>query len=266
MLRMLAKRHLELTGLCTRAACRLHAVLAALRPGGMARRLSVHNAAAMLTSMRPVSPIAQQRKATARQHLADIRRFDKELKANRALIRQAVAASNTTVTDIYGVGPVAAALLIGYTGGIGRFGSADRYAAYNGTAPVEFSSGGKKRHRLSMRRNRALNDAIHMVAVTQIRYDTEGRVYYDKKIDEANTKKEALRVLKRRLSNVIYRHLVADQQQTTNEGPGDTQERVSSVRGRPRIRITGSLNQSSRTRPSIWAGCRRRSPTMNPSQ
>ena len=213
VLRMVAKRHLELTALRTQAACRLHATLAVLRPGGMARRLSATNAAGMLKTMRPVGPVASQRKAMARQHLADIRRFDRELKANRALIRQAVAASNTTVTDVYGVGPVVAALLIGYTGGIDRFGSADRYAAYNGTAPVEYSSGGKKRHRLSMRGNRVLNHALHMAAVTQIRYATEGRVYYDRKLEEGKTKKEALRALKRRLSNVVYRHLVADQQQ-----------------------------------------------------
>ncbi len=212
VLRMVAKRHLELTGLRTQAACRLHATLAALRPGGMARRLSVTNAAAMLNSLRPVSPIASQRKAMARQHLADIRRLDKEIAANKKRINAAVAASGTSVTDIYGVGPVVAALLIGYTGGIGRFATADRYAAYNGTAPVEFSSGGKKRHRLSLRGNRVLNHAIHMAAVTQIRYDTEGRVYYDRKLEEGKTKKEALRALKRRLSNVIYRRLVADQQ------------------------------------------------------
>ena len=213
VLRMVAKRHLELTSLRTQAACRLHATLAALRPGGMARRLSVTNAAKMLNSLRPATPITQQRKAMARQHLGDIRRLDEELKANQTLIRRAVTASGTTVTDIYGVGPIVAALLIGYTGGIGRFGTADRYAAYNGTAPVEYSSGGKKRHRLSMRGNRVLNHAIHMAAVTQIRYPTPGRVYYDRKLKEGKTKKEALRALKRRISNVVYQHLVADQQQ-----------------------------------------------------
>ncbi len=213
VLRMVAKRHLELTGLRTQAACRLHATLAALQPGGMARRLSVTNATAMLASLRPAGPVASQRKAMARRHLGDIRRLDRELKANKVLIRQAVTASGTTVTDVYGVGPIVAALLIGYTGGIGRFATADRYAAYNGTAPVEFSSGGKKRHRLSMRGNRVLNHAIHMAAVTQIRHDTEGRIYYDRKLAEGKTKKEALRVLKRRLSNVVYRHLIADQHQ-----------------------------------------------------
>ncbi len=82
------------------------------------------------------------------------------------------------------------------------------------TAPhqVEYSSGGKKRHRLSMRGNRVLNHAIHMAAITQIRHDTPGRVYYDKKQAEGKTKKEALRALKRRISTVVYRKLIADQQ------------------------------------------------------
>ena len=75
------------------------------------------------------------------------------------------------MTDIYGVGPVVAAFLIGYTGDIGRFATAGHYASYNGTAPIEYSSGGRKKHRLSMRGNRKLNHAIHMAAVTQIRHD-----------------------------------------------------------------------------------------------
>jgi transposase len=151
----------------------------------------------------------------ARTHLGDIRRLDREIKANKMLISKAVAASNTTVTDVYGVGPVVAAFLIGYTNNIGRFASADHYAAYNGTAPVEYSSGGKTKHRLSMRGNRTLNHAIHMAAITQIRHDTPGRVYYDKKQAEGKTKKEALRALKRRISNVVYRKLVTDQQTKT---------------------------------------------------
>jgi transposase len=152
----------------------------------------------------------------AKTHLGDIRRLDREIKANRTLIRQAVVASKTTVTDVYGVGPVVAALLIGYTANVGRFASANHYAAYNGTAPIEVSSGGKKRHRLSMRGNRKLNHAIHMAAVTQIRHDTPGRVYYNRKQAEGKTKKEALRALKRRISNVVYQRLVADQQTKTS--------------------------------------------------
>ena len=212
VLRMLAKRHLELTALRTQAACRLHSVLTQLRPGGMGQRLTIKQASRMLQGMRNLDPIGEQRRLTARTHLVDIRRLDREIKANRTLIRTAVVAAKTTVTDVYGVGPVVATLLIGYTGDIGRFASADHYAAYNGTAPIEVSSGGKKRHRLSMGGNRMLNHAIHMAAVTQIGHDTPGRVYYDKKQAEGKTKKEALRALKRRISNVVYRKLVADQQ------------------------------------------------------
>jgi transposase len=212
VLRMLAKRHLELTALRTQAVCRLHSVLAQLRPGGMRPRLSAAKAARMLGGMRNLEPISEQRRTMARIHLGDIRRLDREIKANKVLISKAVVASKTTVTDVYGVGPIVAAFLVGYTGDIGRFASGNHYASYNGTAPIEFSSGGKKRHRLSLRGNRKLNHAIHMAAVTQIRHDTVGRVYYNRKQAEGKTKKEALRALKRRISNVVYQRLVTDQQ------------------------------------------------------
>ena len=210
ILRMLAKRHLELTALRTQAVCRLHAMLAVLRPGGMGHRMSAKRASRMLQGIRGLDEVGEQRRIMAKAHLVDIRRLDRDLDTNKKQIRIAVAATDTTVTDIYGVGPVVAAFLIGYSPHIGRFESADRYASYNGTAPIEVSSGGKVRHRLSRRGNRTLNHAIHMAAVTQISHDTPGRVYYDRKMAEGKTNKEALRALKRRVSNVVYRHLKAD--------------------------------------------------------
>jgi transposase len=144
VLRMLAKRHLELTGLRTQAVCRLHAVLTLLRPGGMSRRLSADKASRMLQGIRNLDAIGEHRKAMAKTHLADIRRYDRELKANKQLIRKAVAASQTTVTEVYGVGPIVAAFLVGYSGDITRFASAGHYASYNGTAPIEASSGGQQ--------------------------------------------------------------------------------------------------------------------------
>jgi len=212
VLRMLAKRHLELTSLRTQAVCRLHATLVLLKPGGMRRRLSAKKASRMLQGMRNLDTVGEQRRRVAKAHLGDIRRLDRDITTNKTLIRHAVAVSETTVTDVYGVGPIVAAFLIGYTGDVGRFASADRYGAYNGTAPIEVSSGAKTRHRLSLRGNRRLNHAIHMAAVTQIRFQTPGRVYYDKKRDEGKSKKEALRALKRRISDAVYRRLVADQQ------------------------------------------------------
>jgi transposase len=212
VLRMLAKRHRELTALRTQAVCRLHAMLAVLRPGGMGHRLSAKQASRMLGGIRGLDTVGEQRRLMAKTHIVDIRRLDRDLEAIKAQIRRAVTAADTTVTDVYGVGPVAAAFLIGYTPPIERFESADRYAPYNGTAPIEVSSGGKVRHRLSRRGNRTLNHAIHTAAVTQISHHTPGRDYYDKKLDEGKTNKEALRALKRRISNAVYRQLRADAQ------------------------------------------------------
>jgi transposase len=121
-----------------------------------------------------------------------------------------VSASGTSLIEIYGVGPVIAAMLIGYTGNAGRFPTAGHFAAYNGTAPIEFSSSGRTVHRLSRRGNRTLNHTIHMIAVTQIRHpDSEGRRYHDRKIAEGRTKREAMRALKRHISDRVFKHLTA---------------------------------------------------------
>ncbi len=115
------------------------------------------------------------------------------------------------MTDVYGVGPIVAAIVIGYTGDVRRFPTAGHYAAYNGTAPIEMSSAGRTVHRLSRRGNRTLNHAMHIAAVTQIRHlDTEGRHYYDTKTAAGKTKREAMRSLKRRVSDRVYRQLKAD--------------------------------------------------------
>jgi len=168
-----------------------------------------------------------------------------------ALVRKAVNAADTTLTDIYGVGPMVAALVIGYTGDPTRFASPDHYAAYNGTAPIEYSSGGNRKHRLSLRGNRVLNHAIHMAAVAQISKPTsKGWAYYNRKQTEGKTKKEALRALKRRISDTVYRQLTADQKRHNNSwGPGGTQERLCRSRGRLHILITGSSAQPPRATP-----------------
>jgi transposase len=103
-----------------------------------------------------------------------------------------------------------AALLIGHTGDIGRFRSKNHYATYNATAPIEASSGPRVRHRLNPRGNRQLNHALHMAAVTQVGHDSPGRAYYQRKLAEGKSSKEALRALKRRVSDAVYRQLMLD--------------------------------------------------------
>ena len=141
------------------------------------------------------------------------------MRASKTRIAAAVAASGTTLTDIFGVGPIVAAMLVGYTGDPRRFATSSRYAAYTGTAPVEFSSGGRIVHRLSRRGNRQLNHALHIAAVTQIRHrHSPGRGYYDRKLAEGKTPREAIRALKRRLSDIVWRHLVDDARRAATLG------------------------------------------------
>jgi transposase len=166
---------------------------------------------ALLASIEPVTPVEQTRHDLAVDLLAEVQHLDAQLKESHRRIRVAVKASGTSVTDLFGVGPVIACYLIGFTGDIRRFASGDQFAAYNGTAPVERSSGGRVVHRLSQRGNRRLNHALHLAAVCQIRQrHSDGRVYFDRKINEGKTKKEALRALKRHVSNAVYRQLLVD--------------------------------------------------------
>jgi transposase len=209
ILRMLADRHHDLTSLHTQAVCRLHANLI---PGGLSGRLSHAAAARMLATIEVCDGVMAERKQQAADLLGDVGRLDLELAAIKARITVAIKAANTSLTDIHGVGPVVAALVIGHSGDIGRFASRDHYASHNGSAPIEASSGPKKRHRLNTRGNRQLNHALHMIAVTQVGHDTPGRDYYQRKLTEGKTKKEALRTLKRRISDAVYRQLVSDAQ------------------------------------------------------
>jgi transposase len=210
ILRMLADRYSDLTSLRTQAVCRLHAKLADLIPGGLSGRLNSAGALRMLKPIEVSDGIVGERKRQAQELLCDVERLDGQLVALKARIIVAVKAADTSLVDVYGVGPVVAALVIGHSGDVTRFASRHHYASYNGSAPIEASSGPKKRHRLNSRGNRQLNHALHMIAVTQISHDTPGRVYYQRKIDEGKTKKEALRALKRRISDAVYRKLVVD--------------------------------------------------------
>ena len=128
----------------------------------------------------------------------------------RPRIVAAVARSETTVTDVYGIGAVMAAYVLGYTGDIQRFPTKDHYARYNATAPVSASSGPNPHYRLNLKGNRQINHAIHIAAVTQLAHDTPGRAYYDRKRAEGKTDKDAMRALKRRISDAVYQRLVAD--------------------------------------------------------
>jgi transposase len=210
VLRLLAHRYHQLGAGRTRAICRLHAVLCVMIEGGLPRNLSAERASIALRKLRPVDAVGTERKRLAVEFLNEVRHHDRALIELKTRIKAAVNAADTTVTAVHGVGPIVAAYLIGYSGDICRFTNAGRYARYNATAPIEASSGPKKRHRLNPNGNRQLNHAIHIAALGQISHDTPGRAYYLRKQAEGKSRKEAMRALKRRISDAIYQRLRAD--------------------------------------------------------
>jgi transposase len=214
VLKLLSKRHRDLGRLKNKASCRLHALLLEMVPGGAGFRITtVTRINAVISDFEPVDAMGRQRQQIARELATDIDRYNDLLDASKQRINAALVASATSLRTICGVGPICAAMIIGESGNIDRFKSKHHYASYNATAPVEASSGPKVRHRLNPRGNRKLNWAIHVVAISQLRHDTLGRAFYDRKVAEGKTSKEAVRALKRRLSDVIYRHLAADSRQ-----------------------------------------------------
>jgi transposase len=211
VLRLLAKRNLDLGRERNRIACRLHAMVCELVAGGITKEIKACVAEEVLRSVTATTVIESAKVTMALELVDDIRRVDTQIVDIQRRIRDAVVASKTSLTDLYGVGPVIAALVIGYTGDVTRFATRDCFAAYNGTAPIEMSSGGRVVHRLSRRGNRILNYAIHMAAMAQIRQPaSEGRAYFDRKVAEGKTTREAIRALKRRISDRIYRQLLVD--------------------------------------------------------
>jgi transposase len=178
--------------------------------------MTVNKALSLLEQVDVTDQVTHQRVVIATELVDDIARVEGQMKASKKRIRVAVAASGTTLCDIHGIGPIGAAIILGSVGDIGRFPTAGHFASYNATAPIEASSGDRRRHRLNPRGNRKLNHALHIAAVTQLRYPGEGRDYYQKKLAEGKTSKEAIRALKRRISDVVYRRLLADARRSNN--------------------------------------------------
>ena len=213
VLKVWSKRYRDLGRTRTQVACRLHAVLCELIPGGVSKRLTAAHAGGLLEAITPSGAVEAARCELAAAFLEDLRRIDAQMRDAKKKLTVAVAASGTTVTEVFGVGPVVAAIVIGAVRDVSRFPSRDHFAAYNGTAPIEVSSGPRKIYRLSRRGNRRLNHAIHMAAVTQVSHrHSDGRAYYERKLAEGKTPKEALRALKRQVSDTIFARLQADAQ------------------------------------------------------
>jgi transposase len=258
VLKIWSKRYKDLGRTRTQVACRLHQVLCELIPGGVAKQITAGQAARILESVTPADAVAVARCELAAEFTQDLRGIDAAIRDTRKKLAIAVRAAGTSLTGLFGVGPVIAAAVIGDVRAVSRFPGRDHFAAYNGTAPIEVSSGGRKIYRLSRRGNRRLNHAIHMAAVTQIRNrHSQGRAYYERKLAEGKTPKEALRCLKRQISDAIYACLQADARRAAGaKSPGGQRgnDSLTSAAGsHPQHRLFGKATPGPATHPTTPA-------------
>ena len=210
VLRLLTERREDLVAERTRSLNRLHVLLRDLLSDDVRKQLSADAAAQLLRRARPKHAAGRVRRRLAAELVRDVRALDRRVAELDERIAVEVEASGTTLTKIFGVGPILAAKIVGIVGNVARFPSKAHFASYAGVAPIEASSGEVVRHRLSLAGNRRLNQVMHMIAVCQARSDPRGRAYHRKKLAEGKSRREAMRCLKRRVSDAVYGALIAD--------------------------------------------------------
>jgi len=209
-LRALVEYRDQLVRARTQVANRTHADLVNILPGYERQvpnlRAKVHRATARSLLRRDRSVRAE----LVRKRLGELSRLEREIAAMDRRIRATVRKTGTSLTSIPGVGPFIAAKILGEVGDPSRVRSKPAFAVLSGTAPLSASSGQVQRHRLNRGGNRQLNWALHYIALVQCRIMPDAQAYMDRQREAGKSHKEAMRCLKRHLSNVVYRHLVAD--------------------------------------------------------
>ena len=249
-LRAIVEHRDDLVKIRTQTVNRLHVVLTRLVPAGAGPHLSAEHATELLHGVRPRDTACKTLRTLAIDLVSEVRQLDRRIAKAAKDIDAAVTDSGTTLTQLHGIGALTAAKILGRVGTITRFGSAAAFASYTGTAPIEVSSGDVVRHRLSRAGDRQLNYCLHVMALTQIRQATPGRAYYLRKRAEGKSHNEAMRCLKRRLSDWYI-----DRQYTTQpierRARGDTRGRLYVSRGRlkPPHRHFGQVTPGPATPP-----------------
>ena len=248
---MLTDRREALTRRRVQTVDRLQALLAELLPGQAKRDITTGQAKAMLAAVRPRDIAGKTRRRIAAEELAELIAVEAKIKKATAELKAMVLARGSRLMDLHGVGPVVAARILADVGDIARFADRNRFASWTGTAPLDASSGEQNRHRLSRAGNRRMNHMIHIAAISQIRLDTEGRGLLPAQASRGQEAPRGHRCLKRRISDAIYRQLVADAQSLRSDrcGSGRALRGVSRIqRGRPAPAHRHFGSATSRTR------------------
>lgn len=177
-------------------------------PGALKRCCTLERLAYWLDGQEGlVAHLARELVRRCRELTLEIRSLEHEIQAR-------VSALAPSLLAICGCGPLSAAKIVGETAGVERFRSPDAYARHNGTAPLPVSSAGRPQHRLSRTGNRQLNAALYRIALTQSQWHPQAQAMLARRRTQGDSQREALRVLKRRLSDVVYRALKADTEKT----------------------------------------------------
>ena len=251
-LRLLADRR-DLLGVTrTETVSRLHQLLLELIPGGAKKNLTTSQAHALLDSVTVTAHdiVAATRHQLARELVDELTTLDAKMKTASKQLDAILATTGTGLTRLHGIGTSGAARLLGDIGDIRRFPSRGHFATWNGTAPIDVSSGDNTHHRLNRAGNRRINRTLHIMAIAQLRYDTPGRVYYQHKRAQGKTAMEAMRALKRRLSDTVYRQMTHDAN-TAGAGPGGHTGATltSSATDKPQDRHFGQVTTRTRHHP-----------------
>ena len=245
VLRILADRRRSLGEDHTRMISQLHRLLLELIPGGAKKSLSAAQAKALLARVRPRDAVGKARRRVAAELISDLERIYQRKKAADKELNALLKVTGTTLTALHGIGPSGAARLLVEVADVTRFPTKAHFASWDGTAPIDASSGDQVRHRLSRAGNRQINRVLHIMAVVQLRSPTEGRAYFDRKVAAGKTPMEAMRGLKRRLSDIVYRQMLLDAR-TVATGPGG---HVGAATGSSAAGFNPSIDASEKSLP-----------------
>lgn len=228
----------------TRKVAQLHHLLLELVPGGAKKDLSAAQAKALLAKVRPRDVAGKARRRVAAELIADLERIYLRKKAADKELTELIRATGSTLMTLNGIGPTGAARLLVDVEDITRFPDRGHFASWNGTAPIDASSGDHVRHRLSRQGNRQINRTLHIMATVQLRRPSEGRSYFNRKTAAGKTNMEAMRCLKRRLSDLVYKTMLDDLVRSKGTGPGGQRGNVSDSSATGSQPHTGSSDKS----------------------
>jgi transposase len=209
-LKLLCDYRQQLLGERVRVANRLHVDLVSLQPGYERSVPHLDSPPRLDEAERLLRHVTRVQAELARRRIEALRRLDAEIKQLECQIAQSVQACGSGLPRLVGISYLSAARIIGEVGDVGRIASRSRFARMNGTAPIPASSGQTQRHRLNKGGNRRLNHTLHMMALTQARMDPRARAYVERRRAEGRTRRDAVRALKRHLSDVVYQQLRHD--------------------------------------------------------